>query len=69
MQWLREGRCDLDGPVAEIDARLGWMIESKDPSGAPANDPAAYYSRWGVSRETVEAMRVKLAAVMHARSP
>jgi hypothetical protein len=61
MQWLREGRCDLDGPIGAIDARLGWMLESKDPSGAAANDPAAYYSRWGVGRETVEATRARLA--------
>src|SRR5271165_1103556 len=67
MQWLREGRCDLDGPIAEIDAQLGWMVESKDPSGAAAKDTAAYYSRWGVSRETVEAMRVKLAGFRGAR--
>jgi hypothetical protein len=67
MQWLRVGRCDLDAPVAEVDARLGWMIESKDPAGAAANDVAAYYSRWGVSRETVAAVRVKLAAFRAAR--
>jgi hypothetical protein len=28
---------------------------------------AAYYSRWGVSRETVAAVRVKLAAFRAAR--
>jgi hypothetical protein len=67
MHWLREGHCDLDGPIGEIDARLSWMIESKDPSGAAANDPASYYSRWGVSRETVEATRVKLTGFRGAR--
>jgi len=67
IRWLRDARCDLDGPLAEIDARLGFMLESKDPSGAPANDAAAYYSRWDVSRETVEAMRAKLAGFRGAR--
>jgi hypothetical protein len=67
MQWLREARCNLDAPVAVVDARLGGMIESKDPSGAAANDVAAYYSRWGVNRDTVEATRVKLAAFRDAR--
>ena len=67
VQWLREGHCDLDGPIGAIDARLADMIESKDPSGAAANDAAAYYSRWGVSRDTVEATRVRLAAFRGAR--
>jgi hypothetical protein len=67
MHWLQEARCDLDAPVTAIDARLGWMIESKDPSGAAANDAAAYYSRWGVSRDTIEATRVKLAGFRGAR--
>jgi hypothetical protein len=67
MQWLRDGHCDLDGPVAEIDARLRYMIESKDPSGAAENDGAAYYSRWGVNRDTVEKMRVKLGGFRSAR--
>jgi Arc/MetJ family transcription regulator len=31
------------------------------------NDAAAYYSRWGGSRQTVEAMRVKLASFRGAR--
>ncbi len=66
LQWLRDGRCDLDGPIGAIDTRLGGMIESKDPSGAAPND-AAYYSRWGVSRETVEATRVKLVEFGGAR--
>ena len=61
LQWLRERGCDLDAPIGEIDARLGWMIESKDPSGAAANDYAAYYSRWGVSRDSVEDTRAKLS--------
>jgi hypothetical protein len=69
MQWLRKGHCDLDGPIGEIDGRLGWMLESKDPSGAAANDPAAYYSRWGVGRETVEATRAKLAQLRAALPP
>jgi hypothetical protein len=64
---LRERDCDLDRPVAEIDARLRWMIESPDPSGAPANDSASYYSRWGISRETVEARRAELAKLRSAR--
>jgi hypothetical protein len=68
-QWLHEGRCDLDGPIAAIDGRLGWMLESKVPSGAAANDPAAYYSRWGVGRETVEATRAKLAQFRVASPP
>jgi hypothetical protein len=67
MRWLRERDCDLDRPVAEIDARLRWMIESPDPSGAPANDSASYYSRWGISRETVEARRAELAKLRSAR--
>jgi hypothetical protein len=67
MRWLREGDCDLDAAVAEIDAQLAWMLESKDPSGAAANDYAAYYSRFGVSRETVAAARVKLAEFRGAR--
>jgi hypothetical protein len=57
MQWLREAHCDLAAPLAEVDARFGFMLDSKDPSGATLNDTAAYYSRWGVSRETVEAAR------------
>jgi hypothetical protein len=67
MRWLRERGCDLDAPIGEIDARLGWMIESKDPSGAAANDYAAYYSRWGTSRESVEDTRVKLSGFRGAR--
>jgi hypothetical protein len=67
MQWLRDGHCDLAGPIGEVDARLDRMIESKDPSGAAAGDPAAYYSRWGVNRETVEAARIKLGALRGAR--
>jgi hypothetical protein len=67
MRWLHEQGCDLKAPIGEIDARLGWMIESKDPSGAAANDYAAYYSRWGVSRESVEDMRVTLAGFRGAR--
>jgi hypothetical protein len=67
LQWLRERGCDLDAPIGEIDARLGWMIESKDPSGAAATDYAAYYSRWGVSRDSVEDTRVKLSAFRGAR--
>jgi hypothetical protein len=67
IRWLRDAHCDLDGPLAEIDARLGFMLESKDPSGAPANDTVSYYSRWDVSRDTVEAMRVKLASFRGAR--
>ena len=67
IEWFREARCDLDGAVAEIDAQLGWMLESKDPSGAAANDYAAYYSRFGVSRETVEATRGKLGGFRGAR--
>ena len=63
MRWLREHGCDLDEPVAAIDARLRWMIESADPSGAAANDLAAYYSRFGVSRETVAARRVRTRRV------
>ncbi len=43
------------------------MIESKDPSDAAANDMAAYYSRFGVSRQTVEAARVKLAGLRGQR--
>jgi hypothetical protein len=62
MQWLHEGDCDLDRPVGAVDARLRWMLESKDPSGAAANDPAAYYARWGVDRAAVEAMRAMLSA-------
>jgi hypothetical protein len=61
LQWLRERGCDLDAPIGKIDARLSWMLESKDPSGAVANDYAAYYSRWGVSRESVEDTRAKLS--------
>jgi hypothetical protein len=67
MQWLSNGHCDLDGSIGAIDARLGWMLHSNDPSGAAANDYAAYFSRWGVSRETVEAARVKLAGFRSAR--
>jgi len=61
IRWLRDARCDLDGAVAEIDTRLAFMIDSKDPSGAAANDSAAYYSRWGIDREAVVAEREKLA--------
>jgi hypothetical protein len=60
MQWLREAHCDLAAPLAEVDARLGFMLDSKDPSGAAPNDAAAYYSRWGVSREDVEVARATL---------
>ena len=67
LQWLRERGCDLDAPIGEIAARLGWMLESKDPSGAAANDYAAYYSRWGVSRESVEDTRVKLSGFRGVR--
>ena len=67
LRWLREGHCDLDGRLAEVDAQLAWMLESKDPSGAAADDTAAYYSRFGVSRETVAAMRGKLAGLRGAR--
>ncbi len=67
LQWLREARCDLDGPIGEVDAQLGWMIESKDAFGRPESDPAAYWSRWGVGRETVEATRVKLAEFRQTR--
>ena len=67
MRWLRERGCDLDGPVAEIDARLRWMIESPDPSGAAPNDSASYYSRWSVSRETVQETRAELAGFRTAR--
>ena len=67
LRWLREGHCDLDGPIAEVDAQLSWMLESKDPSGAAENDSAAYYSRFGVNREAVEDMRTKLAALRGAR--
>lgn len=56
MRWLQAAGCDLDGPVGEIDAQVGQMLESPE-----ANDPAAYYSKWGVGRETVQAMQVKLA--------
>jgi hypothetical protein len=67
IQWLRAGHCDLDAPIGGIDERLRWMLESNDPSGAAENDAAAYYSRFGVGRETVEAMRVKLADFRAAR--
>ena len=67
LRWLRERGCDLDGPVAAIDARLLWMIESPDPSGAAPNDSAAYYLRWSVSRETVQETRAKLAGFRTAR--
>jgi hypothetical protein len=67
MGWLRERGCDLDGAVAEIDARLRWMIESPDPSGATTNDSAAYYSRWSVSREEVQERRAELAGFRSAR--
>jgi len=67
MQWLHDGHCDLDGPFAEIDARLRWMLESKDASGATSNDLAAYFSRWGVSQETVAETRAKLGAFRGAR--
>jgi hypothetical protein len=66
MRWLRERGCDLDGPVAEIDARLRWMLESPDPSGATTSDSAAYYSRWSVSRETVQERRAELAGFRNA---
>jgi hypothetical protein len=67
MQWLHDGQCNLDGPIGEVDAQLAWMLESKDPSDAAPNDYAAYFSRWGVSRETVAAMRGKLATLRGAR--
>jgi hypothetical protein len=67
IRWLREAGCDLDRPVAELDARLGWMIDSKDPSGASANDYAAYYSRFRVSRDDVAATRTRLAEFRDAR--
>ena len=67
LQWLHEAGCDTDRPIGEVDARLGFMIDSKDPSGAAVHDPAAYYSRWGVGRETVQATRTKLAEYRGAR--
>ncbi len=67
MRWFRERGCNLDGPIAEIDARLRWMLESPDPSGAAANDSAAYYSRWDVGRGTVEETRAELAKFRSAR--
>ena len=67
IRWLRERGCDLDGPVAEIDAQLRSMLESPDPSGATTNDSAAYYSRWNVSRETVQETRAELAGFRSAR--
>jgi hypothetical protein len=67
MKWLRVASCDVDAPLAEIDARLGFMLDSKDPWGAVPNDTAAYFSRWGVSRETVEATRATLDQFQGAR--
>jgi hypothetical protein len=67
LRWLRERGCDLDGPVGEIDARLLWIIESQDPSGAAPNDSTSYYSRWSVSREKVQETRAELAGFRTAR--
>jgi hypothetical protein len=67
MQWLRDGQCNLDEAIAAIDARLSWMIESKDPSGPSANDPGAFSSRWGLSRDVVDTTRAKLAGFRSTR--
>jgi hypothetical protein len=61
VRWLRDAHCDLETALAEIEARLAFMVESKDPSGAAANDSAAFWSRWGIDRETVVAARNELA--------
>ena len=67
LRFLRGGGCDLDRALREVDGQLVWMLESKDPSGASSDDYAAYYSRFGVGRETVVAMRGKLGEFRGAR--
>ena len=62
MRWLLGAQCPLGEPIGMIEARLRGMIGSKD-----AADPAAFYSRWGVGKEAVEALLATLSELGASR--